>query len=122
VLILLGLNRPTFETSRNGTPDALGLTSQEVSTLYLEKGDFIRLQNLSFGYNFPVSGNDGFLESLRLSLTGQNLFIITDYSGLDPEISVNTGTINASAIPGSGIDYAAFPRPRTFTLGVNARF
>jgi len=95
------LNRPTFETSRNGTPDALGLESQEVSTLYLEKGDFIRLQTLSLGYNLPITGN-GVLDSFRLSLTGQNLFLITDYSGLDPEVSSNTGAFG-NGIPGAGI-------------------
>lgn len=114
------LNRPTFVTSRNGTPDGVGLLSQEVSTLYLEKGDFVRLQNLSVGYNVPLSG-DGTLDSLRLSLNGQNVFLITDYSGLDPEVSSNTGAF-ANGIPSAGIDYTSFPRPRTFTLGINATF
>lgn len=114
------LNRPTFATSRNGTTDALALESQEVSTLYLEKGDFIRLQTLSFGYNFPIRG-DGALDSLRFTLTGQNVFLITDYSGLDPEVSSNTGAF-ANGIPSAGIDYTSFPRPRTFSLGINATF
>lgn len=98
-------------------PDA----SVAVSTRFLEKGDFIRLQNASIGYNWPISG-EGLFDSLRLSLTGQNLFLITDYSGLDPEVSTQTGTINASALPTAGIDYLSVPRARTFTLGVNARF
>ncbi|BAO76110.1 SusC/RagA family TonB-linked outer membrane protein [Winogradskyella sp. PG-2] len=114
------LNGPTFATSRNGTPEALDLQSQEVSTLYLEKGDFIRLQNVSIGYNVPLSG-DGGLQSLRFSLNGQNLFLITDYSGLDPEVSSNTGDLG-SGIPSAGIDYLSFPRARTFTLGINAKF
>jgi len=114
------LNAPTFATSRNGTTDGLALTSQEVSTLYLEKGDFIRLQSLSLGYNCTLS-EDGALDSLRFSLTGQNLFLITDYSGLDPEVSSNTGAF-ANGIPSAGIDYTSFPRPRTFTLGINATF
>ena len=79
------------------------------------------MQSASIGYNWPLSG-EGMFDSLRLSLTGQNLFLITDYSGLDPEISQNTGSLNASAIPTAGIDYASYPRARTFTLGVNARF
>ncbi|MBE16787.1 MAG: SusC/RagA family TonB-linked outer membrane protein [Dokdonia sp.] len=98
-----------------------GAATTAVSTRFLEKGDFIRMQNASISYNWPMSG-DGLFDSLRLSLTGQNLFLITDYSGLDPEISVNTGSVNASNIPTAGIDYAAFPRARTFTLGVNATF
>ncbi len=98
-----------------------GAATTAVSTRFLESGDFVRLQSASLGYNFPLSG-EGFFDSLRLTLTGQNLFLITDYSGLDPEVSTNTGSINASAIPTAGIDYASFPRARTFTLGVNARF
>ncbi len=98
-----------------------GASTVAVSTRFLEKGDFVRLQSASLGYNFPLSG-EGFFDSLRFSLTGQNLFLITSYSGLDPEISANTGSLNASEIPSAGIDYSSYPRPRTFTLGVNARF
>ena len=114
------LNRPTFETSRNGSSESLGLLSQEVSTLYLEKGDFVRLQSLSVGYNFTL-GEDSALDSFRLTLSGQNVFLITDYSGLDPEVSTNTGAF-ANGIPSAGIDYTSFPRPRTFSLGINATF
>lgn len=117
------LNAAAFQTSRNVTPDALELQSSEVSTLYLEKGDFVRMQNASIGYNVPLSGK-GALNSLRLSLTGQNLFLITDYSGLDPEVSSSTSSDGdfTGGIPSQGIDYTSFPRPRTFTLGINARF
>ena len=114
------LNRPTFATSRNGTPESIKLLSQEVSTLYLEKGDFIRLQTLSVGYNVPLKESSA-LKSIRFSLSGQNVFLITDYSGLDPEVSSNTGTFD-NGIPSAGIDYTSFPRPRTFTLGINATF
>ncbi|WP_421810199.1 hypothetical protein [Flagellimonas sp.] len=81
---------------------------------------------MTLGYNVPLSG-DGALKSLRLSVTGQNLFLITDYSGLDPEVSVTPGNSNGSTdllngIPIAGIDYTAFPRPRTFTIGLNATF
>lgn len=115
------LNRESFTTSRNTTAEGLQNESVEVSTLYLEKGDFVRLQNLSLGYNVPISSEDGVLKSLRLSLNGQNLFLITGYSGLDPEVSSNTGDLG-SGIPSSGIDYTSFPRPRTVTFGLNATF
>ena len=87
---------------------------------FLEKGDFIRWQNASIGYNVPLSG-DGVLDNLRLSLTGQNLLLFTDYSGVDPEVSAATGDLG-SGVPTSGIDYNSFPRPRTITFGINARF
>ena len=85
------------------------------------------MQNATVGYNVPLSG-EGTFKSLRLSVTGQNLFLITDYSGIDPEISVQPGTSNngvndlLNGIPTAGIDYTAFPRPRTVTLGINATF
>lgn len=112
-------------TSRNVTtnvfnePEAVG-SSLAVSTRFLEKGDFIRWQNASIGYNVPLSG-DGVLDNLRLSLTGQNLLLFTDYSGVDPEVSAATGDLG-SGVPTSGIDYNSFPRPRTITFGINARF
>lgn len=95
-------------------------SSVAVSTRFLEKGDFVRLSSASLGYNVPL--NESYINSLRLSLTGQNLFLITDYSGLDPEVSTNTGNLNDSGIPTVGIDYAAYPRPRTISFGVNATF
>lgn len=112
--------------SRNVTENVLTSgesagASADVSTRFLEKGDFVRFQNLNIGYNVPLSG-EGALNTLRLSITGQNLFLITDYSGLDPEVTTNTGTLNDAGLPSRGIDYAAFPNPRTFTFGINASF
>mgnify|MGYP001095615141 CR=1 FL=1 len=95
-------------------------SSIAVSTRFLERGDFVRFQNFTLGYNFNLE-EDSFFKSLRLSVTGQNLFLITDYSGLDPEVTVQTGNLG-SGIPGRSIDWAAFPNPRTFTFGLNARF
>ena len=114
------LNKPTFLTSRNTDPEGLTLLSQEVSTLYLEKGDFVRLQNATVGYNVPLK--DGTFKNLRFSLTGQNLLLFTGYTGLDPEVTANTGDGFGSGIPSQGIDYTAFPRPLTVTLGINAKF
>lgn len=90
----------------------------DVSTRFLEKGDFLRLQNATLGYNFDVA-EDSFFDSLRLSLIGQNLFVITDYSGLDPELDVNKAM---NGIPSAGIDYTGYPRARTVTLGLNVSF
>ena len=91
--------------------------SADPSTRFLEKGDFVRLQNLSVSYNLPIKG-DGLFKSVLLSATGQNLFVITDYSGLDPEVSSRTD----GGLPTLGIDYGAFPNPRTITFGINAKF
>ncbi|MBT8210195.1 MAG: TonB-dependent receptor, partial [Eudoraea sp.] len=116
-----------INNARNVTQELLQLdplesggASADVSTRFLEKGDFVRLQNATIGYNWPLSGESA-LKSLRFSLTGQNLFLITDYSGLDPEVSSATGDLG-SGVPSRGIDWAAFPNPRTITFGINASF
>ena len=90
------------------------------STKYLEKGDFVRMGNLTIGYNF----NGAFLERIkiknaRLYVNGSNVFVITDYSGFDPEVDTNK-TLNG--IPSAGIDYLSYPKARTFSLGLNVTF
>lgn len=113
-----GRNVPA-EVLRNG--ESLDAAA-EVSTRFLEKGDFVRMQNLSLGYDVPLA-EASFLKSVRLSLTAQNLFVITGYSGLDPEVSVSpAGGDLLNGLPVFGIDYTGYPRPRTFTLGLNAAF
>ncbi|GAB2538318.1 SusC/RagA family TonB-linked outer membrane protein [Rufibacter soli] len=81
---------------------------------WLEDGDFVRMENLSVGYNFNAS-KLGTIKNLRLSLTATNLFVITDYSGIDPELSTGGGA-------GFGIDYGIYPRTRSFAVGLNATF
>jgi len=117
----------SIANARNVTPEVLtsgeaGNAAADVSTRFLEKGDFVRLQNATLGYTVPLSG-DGSIKSLRLSVTGQNLFLITDYSGLDPEVSSQPGSNDLlNSLPTAGIDYTGFPRPRTITFGLNATF
>jgi iron complex outermembrane receptor protein len=110
-------------SGRNVTEDVL--TSGEdpsntpiVSTNFLEKGDFLRLQNLSVGYNFGLDENS-FIKAMRISANAQNLFVLTNYSGIDPEVN-NSAARNG--IPSFGIDYTPFPRPRTLTVGLNVTF
>ncbi|TSD66072.1 SusC/RagA family TonB-linked outer membrane protein [Inquilinus sp. KBS0705] len=93
------------------------LNSGEVSTRFLEKGDFLRLSNATVGYTFPVKGAT--FKSLRVSLTGQNLFLITSYSGLDPEVNTDK---SRNDVASRGIDYTSYPKARIFTLGLNASF
>lgn len=119
-------NAGQLNTSRNVTTDVVTSgespsASTAVSTRFLEDGDFVRLQNATIGYNVPLSG-EGSFKSLRFSVTGQNLFLITDYSGIDPEVTVNTGDLNDASLPSRGIDYTSFPNPLTVTFGINATF
>ena len=87
------------------------------STRYLENGDFLRMNNLTIGYTFDDAPL--FFESLRLSLTGQNLFLITNYTGFDPEVNTNK---SVDGVPSFGIDYVPYPNSRTFTFGLNVSF
>jgi TonB-dependent starch-binding outer membrane protein SusC len=93
------------------SPDNFG----EASTRFLERGDYVRLANLNIGYNFNTEAFGGAVRNLRVSLTGQNLFLITNYSGFDPEVNTDK---SMNDVPSLGIDYTAYPRPRTVTFNV----
>jgi len=95
--------------------------SNEVSTRYLEDGSFLRLNNATLAYtiNPQKAGFGDLINSIRFSVTGQNLFVITDYSGFDPE--VNTGS-DIDGIQTFGIDRFTYPTPRTFLFGLNVSF
>ncbi len=116
----------TLATGKNVTYDVVGngeagTAEASVSTRFLEKGDFIRMQNFTLGYNFDLEVDA--ISNLRLYVNGQNLFVITDYTGLDPEVSSNPANYQLlNGLPTAGIDYTSYPRPRVFTLGLNATF
>jgi iron complex outermembrane receptor protein len=105
----------TTDVLTNGESTA---NAPDVSTRFLEKGDFLRLANHTVGYDLKVK-QDGAIKSLRFSLTGSNLFVITPYSGLDPEVDTPKSLNN---IPSAGIDYTSYPRAKSYTLGINATF
>lgn len=102
-------------SSRIASADAIPAGA---STFFLEDGSFLRLNNLTVGYNLPTNNTD-WLSGARLYITGQNLFVITDYTGYDPE--VNTA-VAAGGNLSYGIDFASYPRARTFILGINVTF
>lgn len=89
----------------------LGIHSSPVSSdEWLESGAFLRFQNLSVGYKIPV--NNKYISSFRVSLTGENLALITKYKGTDPEVDVSgDGSI--------GGDYGIYPRTRAIAAGFN---
>ena len=94
------------------------LNAPDVSTRFVEKGDFVRLQNVSLGYNVPL-GSASTVKTLRLYVTGQNLAVFTGYSGQDPEVNVNKAI---DGVPSFGIDYTTYPRARTIVFGANVAF
>jgi trans-2-enoyl-CoA reductase len=84
------------------------------SDYLIEDGSYIRLQNLTLGYNVQKSK---FCESFRIYVTGQNLLTLTNYSGYNPEVN-SLGQNNLQL----GVDYNAYPASKSFILGVNIGF
>ena len=95
-----------------------------VSTLGIEDGSYLRLNTLTAGYSVPSTSKFAkalSISSLRVYATVYNLFTLTKYSGLDPEVST-AQNMNGAAYPTPGIDWGAYPRARSFVLGVNVSF
>ncbi len=103
-------------------PDESNINSAAVSTRYLKDGSYLRLNNLTLGYSFDVQSMpwaSKWLQELRLSFTGQNLFVITDYDGYDPEVNTDSST---GGIQSFGIEKSAYPKAKSFVFGVNVSF
>lgn len=90
---------------------------QNISDIYIEDGDYIKLQNLTIGYDFKQLFAKMPLSQARIYFTAQNLFTITNYSGMDPEVGYG---YDKSWV--SGIDLGFYPSPRTYLVGVNIKF
>ncbi|BDD12230.1 SusC/RagA family TonB-linked outer membrane protein (plasmid) [Fulvitalea axinellae] len=108
-----------------GTSDShVGLgTATSFSTYYVEKGNFIRLKNISLGYTIPKSLFNNKISSVRVYASAQNLVTITDYTGYDPE--VNSSIAQSPLENGNllqGIEFGAYPSAKSFTVGINVNF
>ncbi|WP_299602865.1 TonB-dependent receptor [uncultured Aquimarina sp.] len=115
----------SFNALNAWTPDnetdipRLGSNPLLNSSQFVEDGDYIRLSNLTIGYTIP----DLFGVRTKFYVGGQNLAIITDYSGYDPEVTSRPGNpSSANTDVGSGINIGAIPTPRSYTLGVKFDF
>ncbi|GAA4135631.1 SusC/RagA family TonB-linked outer membrane protein [Flavobacterium chungbukense] len=100
-----------YESGANPT------NSPILSTLFLEKSDFIRLNTARIGYNFDLKGLN-WINGLTLYITGQNLLTITNYTGYDPLINSPKSNGGNQSI---GIDYASYPTSRTFSFGATLK-
>ena len=95
-----------------------------VSDLGIEDGSYLRLNTLTLGYSVPSASAFAkalSISSLRVYATVYNLFTLTKYSGLDPEVNSNE-FINNAIYPTPGIDWGSYPRARSFVLGINVSF
>lgn len=122
------VNRETGEFVYN--PEELAALNQNVSIWHpmmsrvvlhswaVEDGSFLRLNNLTLGYTLPRElTSRAFIEKLRFYVTGYNLFILTNYTGYDPEVDTRRST---PLTP--GVDYSAYPRSRSIIAGINVTF
>ncbi len=90
-----------------------------VNSEFIEDGSYLRLKNLSLGYNFNLN-NVSWISNLNIYIQGQNLVTITDYTGFDPEISFNYSGSQSSV--NRGVDDYGFPNYKTYTLGLKLTF
>ncbi|MBC9931356.1 SusC/RagA family TonB-linked outer membrane protein [Chitinophaga qingshengii] len=97
--------------------DNFVLQNGNASSRFLEDASFIRAQNIGLGYSVPKRVVENMhLSNLRIFAQVQNAFVITKYTGMDPELNAYTG-LRANTEP--GIDYNTNPMPRTYTIGIN---
>jgi TonB-dependent starch-binding outer membrane protein SusC len=123
----MSMNDMTRFTELN-VPDRLfadSITSNPTySSYWVEDASFLRLQSLTLGYTLQLK-NAG-IQRLRVFVTGENLFVLTNYSGLDPEIKMeeyDSESGKMSSLKSPGIDrYDVYPRPRTISVGLNLSF
>jgi len=89
-----------------------------VSSRYLKSGAYFRLNNLSLAYDIDTKrlNIDKWAKAIRISVTGQNLFVITKYDGYDPEVNTDRSDDGVSSY---GIDYNSYPKARTILFGIN---
>ena len=114
-----------WSTSNTPEQNAAGkcpkLTSKQnlrISDRYVEDGSYLRMKNISLGYNLPVDklGIKRYLSSARVYVSGQNLLTITSYSGLDPEVNSWGSDINM------GFDFLTYPNVKSITFGLQLMF
>ena len=121
---LVRLNTPEELNAANKNA-SLPLPNYEngiVSSLGIEDGSYLRLNTLTLGYTLPKSLVEKMkIQNLRIYGSIYNLFTITGYSGLDPEVNANPD-INNQAYPTTGLDWGAYPRARQFVVGLNLTF
>jgi TonB-dependent starch-binding outer membrane protein SusC len=94
-----------------------GANAFKLHSWAIEDGSFIRINNISIGYNFPARWiNKVGIKKLRAYVTGNNLAVFTKYTGYDPEVNVKKNPLTP------GVDYSAYPKSRLYMFGLNVSF
>lgn len=116
----------TPENTNTNVPRAVSAdpnNNARVSTRFLEDGSYLRLKNIMLSYNVPPASlqslTKGTVKGLNIYISAQNILTFTKYSGYDPE--VGNRTVSTSALT-NGIDYAVYPQPKGYQVGINVNF
>lgn len=122
---LINVNRAYYEVPENSANYNLVVTkyydpnrtgNEAYNSYYVEKADFFKLDNISLGYN--LNFNNSVFKVMRIYVAAQNLFVITDYTGVDPEVHYSTGGFTGALFPGLD-DRSSYFRSKTYSVGVN---
>ncbi|MEQ8878936.1 MAG: hypothetical protein RLQ12_04845, partial [Cyclobacteriaceae bacterium] len=109
--------RWTPENTDTDVPKAAAGRVSRVSSRFVEDGSFLRLKNISLGYDFDSSVLKKLgIASARVYVSGQNLLTVTNYSGVDPEVGYRSSNVNL------GLDYDSYPNTKAYTVGINLTF
>ncbi|WP_435625297.1 SusC/RagA family TonB-linked outer membrane protein [Flagellimonas sp.] len=120
----LGTNRPASYVTEPSAPRNIAVSTtpngeQLISDFHVQDGSYLKMKNVSIGYSLPKDVMEQIgMRGLRIYVSGQNLFVLTGYNGIDPEIGQN----NPNSPLNIGIDQGFFPQARQFLLGLNLDF
>ena len=110
-------DRWTATNASNLVPSAKGDVAYDVYSRFIEDGSFLRLKNITLGYTIPERlTRKIFVNKLRIYASANNLFLLTKYSGFDPEVNMKSSNLMPS------FDFGAYPKSKTFTFGVELNF
>lgn len=111
-------DRWSSTNASNSVPAQNGYVKNEIYSRFIEDGSFLRLKNLTVGYTLPEAWTRKFfVQKLRVYFSAQNLFVVTGYSGYDPEVSMRaTNPMTPS------LDWGAYPKSKVFTCGLDLTF
>lgn len=99
-----------------------GRNWSKISDLYVHDGDFLRINNVTLGYDLSRLIKKSYLSKVRLYASALNLYTFTKYNGMDPELGYGDSNNDLGQQFSSGVDFGYYPRPRTFLLGANVKF
>lgn len=111
------INRWSEDNPTSDIPRAQAAGSDQYSSFYVEDGSFLRLKSVALGYTLPTRlTNSLHIVAARISISAENLFVLTNYSGNDPEVSTRNTVLTPS------FDWSPYPRSRDYSLSVNLTF